>query len=66
MLVLKKPLILPFLLYNQQPRVRIDSYEISNSPHCVKTEIIDPTAPPQQLHKRGTIFLGHPVDTSQF
>ena len=28
----------------------------------MKTKIIESTAPPQQLHKRGTIILGHPVE----
>ena len=30
--------------------------------NCAKTEIIESTAPSQQRHIRGTIFLEHPVD----
>ena len=64
---LKQPLILPFLCHKSATTCPIDSFKVSNSKlnpdlcNCVKTEMIESIAPPQQPHKRGTIFLGHPV-----
>ena len=62
MLFLKQPLILPFLYYKSVTTCQIDSNKVSNSKlkldllNCVKIEIIESTAPPQQPRKRGTIF----------
>ena len=67
MLFLKQLLILPFLCHKSATTSQIDSYKVSNSKlkpdlcNCAETEIIESRAPPQQKHKRGTIFLGHPV-----
>ena len=68
MLFLKQPHILPFLCHKSATTCQTDSYMVSNSkfkPHlcnCIKTEMIESIAPPQQPHKRGTIILGHPVN----
>ena len=70
MLFLKQPLILPFFCHKSETTCQIDLYEVSNfklKPElcsCEKTEMIESAAPPQQPHKRGTIFWGHPVDAS--
>ena len=67
MLFLKQPLIWPFLCDKSATTCQIDSYKVSNfnlKPDLcsrVKFETIECTAPPQQPHKRGTIFLGHPL-----
>ena len=67
MLFLKRPLILPFLYHKSATTCQIDSSKVSNSKlkpdlcNFVKTEMIESTAPPQQSHKRDTIFLGRPV-----
>ena len=67
MLFLKQPLILSFLCHESGSTCRIDSTKISNFGlklelcNCVKIEVIEYIAPPQQPHKRDTIFLGHPV-----
>ena len=67
---LKDPLILSFLCHKSATTCQIDSYKVSNSKlksdlcNCVKTEIIESTAPPQYLHKRGTVFLGTPCFTN--
>ena len=64
---MKQPLILPVLCHKSATTYQIDSYKVSNSKlkrdvcNCVKTESIESTAPPQQAHKQGTAFLGHPV-----
>ena len=50
-----------FSAINQQPRVRMTK-QVSNSKlkldlcNCVKTEIIESTAPPQSPHKRRAVF----------
>ena len=65
MLFLKQLLILPFLCHNIVTSWQIDSNKVSNSNlkpdlcNCVKTEMIESTAPPQQPYKRGIIFLGY-------
>ena len=62
MLCLKQPPILPFLCHELATRCQIDSKKVSNSKlkldicNCVKTEIVESTAPLQQPHKRGRIF----------
>ena len=62
MLFLKQPLVLPFLCQSATT-CQIDSYKVSNSKlkvdqcNCVKTEIIENTAPPQYAHKRTQCFL---------
>ena len=62
MLFLKQALILPFLCHKSATTCQIDSYEVSNSKlrldlcNCVKTEMIESTAPPQYLYKRSTLF----------
>ena len=67
MLFLKQRLILHFLCHKSAATCQTDSNKVSNSKlkldlrNCVKIEIINNKAPPQQPHKRGTIFLGHPV-----
>ena len=67
MLFLKQSLILPLLYHKSAITCQIDLYKVSNSklkPYlriCVKTKIIESMSRPQQLHKRGTIILGHPV-----
>ena len=68
MLFLKQPLILPFRYHKSAITCRIDSNEVSNSKlkaelcSCVKTEMIESTAPPQQPHKRSILFLRHCVE----
>ena len=69
MLFLKQPLSLPFVHHKSATiTCQIDSYKFSNSKlkpglcNYVKARIVESTAPPQQKHKRGTIFWGHPVD----
>ena len=63
MLFLKQPQIL--LCDKSGTTCQIDSYMVSNSKlkpdlrSCVKTEMIESTAPPQQLHKQGTMFWEH-------
>ena len=63
MLFLKQPLILLFLCHKSATTCQIDSNKVSSSKlrpdlcSCVKTEMIESTTPPQQPHKRGTIFL---------
>ena len=67
MLFLKQPFILHFLCHRSATTCQIDSYKVLNSKlkpeqrSFVKTEMIESTATPQQPHKRGTNFLGHPV-----
>ena len=67
MLFLMQPLILPFLCHKSATTCQIDSNKVSNSKlkpnlsKCVNSVVIESTAPPQQPHKRGTNFLGHPV-----
>ena len=66
MLFLKPPLILLFLCHKSATTCQIDSYKVSNSKlkpdlcNCVKTEMIEYTAPSQQPDKRGTIVVGTP------
>ena len=54
MLVLKQPLILPFLCHKSATTCQIDPNKVSNSKlkpelcKYVKTEMIDSRAPPQQ------------------
>ena len=54
MLFLKQPLFLPFLCHESATTCQIDSYKFSNSKlefdlcSCVKIEMIEFTAPPQQ------------------
>ena len=66
MLLLKQPLILPFLCHKSATTCQIDSYKISNRKlkrdlcNCVKTDIIVSKAPPQFPYKRSTILSGHP------
>ena len=61
-LLLKQPLILLFLYHKSANTCLIDLYKVSNSKlkpdlrNCVKIDIIEPKAPPQKQHKRGTIF----------
>ena len=61
MLLLSNHLMWLFSAINQQPLVS-DSYKVSNSMlkpdlcNCVKIEVIESAAPPQQPHKHGTIF----------
>ena len=63
MLFLKQPLILPFLCHKSTTICQIDSYKVSNPMlkpeicNSIKAEMIKSTAPSQQPHKRGTIFL---------
>ena len=63
MLFLKQPLILPFLSQKPAATCQNDPNKVSNTKlkpdqcNCVKTEMIEPTAPPQQKRKRGAIFL---------
>ena len=67
MLFFKQPLILPFLCHKSATTCKIDSSNVSNSKlkpdsyNYVKTKTIESSAPPQEPHKRSTIFLGHPV-----
>ena len=64
MLFLRQPLISPFLSHKSATTRQIDSRKVSNSKlkhdvcNCVKTEITEPTAPPQYSHKRCTNILG--------
>ena len=66
MLFLKQPLILTFHRYKSATTCQIDSNKVSNFNlrpdlwNCVKTEMIESTAPTQQPHKRHR-FLGHLV-----
>ena len=68
MLFLKQPLILPFLCHKSATTCQIDSNKVSSSKlesdlcYCFKTGIIESTTPPQQSHKRGTIFWDTLVD----
>ena len=54
--------MLPFLYHKSATTCQNDSNKVSNSKlksdlcNCVAIEIIEPTASPQQQHKRGTIF----------
>ena len=67
MLFLKQPLILPFPYHKSATTCQFDSNKVSSSKlksdlcNGVKTEILESTAPPQQLQKRGSIF-GHSVE----
>ena len=67
---LMQPLILPFLYHKSATMCQIDPNKVSSAKlkpdlcSCVKSEIIESTAPPQQPLKRGTIFFGHPVNQS--
>ena len=69
MLFWKQLRFLPFLYHESATTRWLDSHKVSNSKfkldpcNCTKTEIIESTAPPQQQHKRSTVFLGHPVGT---
>ena len=64
----KQPLMLPFLYHKSATTCQIDSNNVSNSKlkrelwSCIKSEIIESKAPPQQPHIRGTGIMGHPVD----
>ena len=64
MLFLKEPLILPFLRHKSATACQIDSNKVSYSKlkpdlcNCLEIELIESIAPPQQPHKRGTIFFG--------
>ena len=65
MLFVEQPLIiLLFLCHESATMCQIDSNKVSNSKlkpdlsNCVKTEVIEPTAPPQWPHKQGSIFWG--------
>ena len=67
MLFLKQPLIFPFLCHKSATTCQIDSNKVSTSKlkpdlcNCVKIQIIQSTAPPQQPNKRDTNCLGHAV-----
>ena len=56
-----------FLYHKSATTCQIDSNKVPNSKlkpdlcNCVKTEIIESTAPPQWPHLLGTIILGHLV-----
>ena len=71
-LFLKQKLILAFICHKSATTGQIDSYKVSISTlkpdpcNCVKTEIVESMAPPQQPHKRDTNFLGHHVDQPHF
>ena len=62
MLFLQQPLSLHFPYHKSATACQIDSYKVSDSMlkpdlcSCVKTDIIEFTAPPQQSHKLVTIF----------
>ena len=62
MLFLKQPHILPFLFRRSATTCPIDSNKVSNSRlkpdlcNCVKSGIVESTAPPQQPHKQGIMF----------
>ena len=64
---MKRPFILPFFYHKSAATCQIDPYKVSNSKlkpnlcNCVKTEVIESMAPPQQPHKQGTILFGHLV-----
>ena len=64
---LMQPLILPFLYHKSATMCQIDPIKVSSAKlkpdlyNCVKTEITESTAPPQQPRKRGTIILGQPT-----
>ena len=66
---LKQGLILSFLCHKLATTCQIDSNKVSNSKlkpvqcNCVKTKMIDATAPPQQPHKGAHIF-GTPCITA--
>ena len=53
MLLLKQPFILPFLCHKSANTCQIDSNKVSNSKlkpdlcNCVKTDVINSTAPPR-------------------
>ena len=53
MLFLKQSLILPFLFHKSATMCQIDSYKVSNSKlkpdlyNCIKTKIVEYTAPAQ-------------------
>ena len=61
---LKQPLIFPYLCHKSVTTCQIESYKVSKFKlkldlcNCVKTEMIEATAPPQQPQKRGTTFFG--------
>ena len=64
MLFLKQPLILPFLYHKSAITCQTASYKVSKSKlkpdlcNCVRTEMIEFTAPPQLPHKSGRNFFG--------
>ena len=66
MLFLKQAFILPFLHLKSATTCQIDSYKVSNSKlkpgicSCAKTEMIESTAPPQQLHANGAQLFETP------
>ena len=66
MLLLKKPLILPFLCHESASTCQIEANKVANSKlepelwNCAKGEVIETTAPQQEPLKRSTIF-GNPV-----
>ena len=68
MLFLKFPLFFPFLCHKSVTTSHIDPNKVSNSKlepdlcNRVKIKIIEPTAPPQLLHKQSIIIFGQPVD----
>ena len=68
MLFSKQPLSWAFLCHKSAITFQNDSCNLSNSKlaldlcNCIKTEMVESKAPPQQPHKRGTIFLVQSVD----
>ena len=66
MLFLKQPFILPFLYHESATTSQVDSNKVSNSTlkpelcSCMKLEINESIAPPQQPQSQGTNCLGHP------
>ena len=63
MLFLHQLLILPFSGYKLATTCQIDPNKVSNSNLTV---MIESTAPPQQPHKRDTVYLGHLVNYNSF
>ena len=63
MLFLKQLLTLHFLCHKSATTCQIDSNKVSNSKlnldlcNCINNEITESIAPPQQPHKRRTIFV---------
>ena len=69
MLFLKQPQILPFICHKSVTTSQMNSNKVSNSKlkldlcNCVKTEVIEPTAPPNSNTKGEQFSLGNPVDS---